>query len=378
MKIGIITEFSKSTTNYGNILQTYALNHYLRSAYPTFTVQTVLFNPCKPFGWISISLIKRFISSILKTFRRLIKQKKISEVHSIFFKDFAKDNISFSTQVSSEKELTQIKYDILIVGSDVVWSQVDGYINTVKFLTFKGSRDSIKISYAASFGRNHIPDCNKKIISKSLSKFKGISVREKSSIALLKEIGIQNAVHVADPTLLLTIDAWNTIEQNPYINGIQSGQYILLYRISPADWHKTAVKKIQDQFNKKILDLQETKSVDSENEEVITPQKWLWLIHNSGAVITDSFHCMIFSSIFHKPFFVIEREYKSDINNRMIDFLEFVKHQHLFISRDLVEPNPSQYKWDYKTIEKQTNELVIKSKLFFFFLIPDELKTQIK
>lgn len=41
MKVGIISEYSKNTLNFGNILQTYALNYFIRSAKPSVDVETL-------------------------------------------------------------------------------------------------------------------------------------------------------------------------------------------------------------------------------------------------------------------------------------------------------------------------------------------------
>ena len=41
MKLGIITNYNRKTVNFGNILQTYALNFYLRTTYANYDVETV-------------------------------------------------------------------------------------------------------------------------------------------------------------------------------------------------------------------------------------------------------------------------------------------------------------------------------------------------
>ncbi len=41
-KIAIITELSLNSTNYGNNIQAYALNKYLRTYYKDYLVETIL------------------------------------------------------------------------------------------------------------------------------------------------------------------------------------------------------------------------------------------------------------------------------------------------------------------------------------------------
>lgn len=47
MKIGIISEFKINTVNYGNNLQAYALNKYLRNAFPDYVIETIFFKDDK-------------------------------------------------------------------------------------------------------------------------------------------------------------------------------------------------------------------------------------------------------------------------------------------------------------------------------------------
>ena len=45
-------------------------------------------------------------------------------------------------------------------------------------------------------------------VKQLLSSFRFITVRENSAVEALKEIGIDNSIHILDPTLLLTKKDW--------------------------------------------------------------------------------------------------------------------------------------------------------------------------
>ena len=49
-------------------------------------------------------------------------------------------------------------------------------------------------------------------------------------------------------------------------------------------------------------------NIENENFFCTSPDEFLWLIYNSKAVLTDSFHATVFSLLFHKPFCVFERQ----------------------------------------------------------------------
>ena len=55
-----------------------------------------------------------------------------------------------------------------------------------------------------------------------------------------------------------------------------------------------------------------------------SPEEWIFLINNAEYIFTDSFHGIIFSTIFEKKFIALKREYTEDINNRLIDYLDTI------------------------------------------------------
>ena len=75
----------------------------------------------------------------------------------------------------------------------------------MKLLSFVENRDSLRISYAASFGVNYwmFDENQTEKFTKLLSRFNAVSVREDSAVDLC-QIHLQRvAEHVLDPTMLL-------------------------------------------------------------------------------------------------------------------------------------------------------------------------------
>lgn len=66
-----------------------------------------------------------------------------------------------------------------------------------------------RIAYAASFGTDDLNEYSKmdmKIASESIKLFDAVSVREKSGVRLCRDYFKMDAVHVLDPTMLLSKD----------------------------------------------------------------------------------------------------------------------------------------------------------------------------
>ncbi len=381
MNIGIITHYQPETGNVGSVLQAFALNRYLRDTYPQHYTETVLLESDYRIGKVktsyTIALIRKILSKVKRQPKTVFSQ--YTERRQEKVRDFAKENIVFSPLITEEKQLESGKYDYLVVGSDVVWSQIRNNYNRVKFLAFKGSERAVKFSYAASFGRNYIPFENRPSIRRALKRFKGISVREKSAIQLLESIGIDNAVHVADPTLLIEPDTWRSMACMPTESDDfgrepqwRSSGYVLVFLLNETPWQKSLVKNMKEELDKELVFISngyETvkSTIDPDIYDLsftdISPKEWIWLIDHADLVITDSFHCCAFTTMLKKRFVVLEREFTYDINVRILDYLSSIGCQDKFVHKtDHLEINLQTLTWDYDMINEKMSDLIHFSK----------------
>ena len=354
-KIAIISELNLDNVNYGNRLQAYALNKYVNDNYENFVTETLLANKITKKKRTKITF-----DLIIKLKNRLFRKKdKINYIYDFsqrlkLFNEFTDKNIILNKKIN-KKNLFKADYDIFIVGSDVVWAQANGVINKTKFLDFKTAKKFKRIAYAASFGKNYIPKENVKYIHMMLTK---------SSINLLNNIGINNVSHTCDPTLLLPQKFWNNICKDISIKD----KYIFVYLLGKDKKQREEIENIANDLNLKIVTIPHANGcyneVDNNFGDYIfdaSPQEWLNLIKNSEYVITDSFHGIIFSTIFEKRFIALKREYTEDINVRLIDYLDTIESNDKYISI----PNTDYLKkleWDYKKINKKLNNFINNSK----------------
>ena len=375
-KIAIISELSNKTMNYGNRLQTYALNKYLSSNDFADEVHSLILNfENRKYILVEklIYELKMLIKRILG-FLRIIKSKKVSlsrENETSMFEKRLSNSQRFTRRITTKEidsleQMQNENYDTVVVGSDIVWKQERVAVDRMRFLDFELKNPFKKISYAASFGGVLIPKNSKKYIKKYLDDFQAISVREKVSVGLLEGIGMENAVHVCDPTLLLTKEEWSAVAEP--VKGIQE-KYIFVYLLGKDIEHRNSIEKLASKNSLKVVTIPHANDnyddVDDNfgdyREMDASPENWIWLIKNAEYVITDSFHATVFSVIFSKKFLVAKRYWIQDINVRMTDFLETIGEQDKFVDISSVE-SLDDFAWNYEKIFSITEEFIVNSK----------------
>lgn len=186
------------------------------------------------------------------------------------------------------------KADYTIVGSDQVWnSDITTSLKASYFLDFV--KEGQKLSYASSFGKSDWTEDENytNYIKKQLDEFKAISIREVSGLQICKNVFGINAIQVIDPTLM----------HSNYDELIKSNKPI--HEIFPFLLAKT-------NNNKKICELVSHElGIPLYSRNRIrnyfgrSPKEWLRRMKNSSYIITDSFHGLAFSIIFHKQFLVV-------------------------------------------------------------------------
>lgn len=307
MRIGIIT--LPLYTNYGGLLQAYALQTVLKEMGHkpvTFTQEPHL--PANrlllPLKWIKRGLFNCIGKKKSPIFLERVFRKTYPIV-SQYTQPFIDQNIN-TRKVSSFRELKEQDFDALVVGSDQIWRPM--YYPHIEnaFLQFAEHWKVKKISYAASFGTDCWEYTPKQTLRcRSLIRmFDKVSVREVSGIQLCKEHLNQDAVCVLDPTLLLTAQDYMPLFLKQSVP--QSPGNLLVYILDDsADKQKVidlckAKAYTPFRVNSKVDDL------SSPLEERIQPavEKWLRGFFDAEMVITDSFHACVFAILFNKPFLV--------------------------------------------------------------------------
>lgn len=344
-KVGIIT-FCSSKDNYGQILQCYALQQYLRkNGYGPFLIRyekTSLQTERK-------SLISRLISYICKfpTYYNLFKQQrreklyvKCSRNEERRFDDFVKNHIVCSERSYSGEDLLKEPplADAYICGSDQIWGGDYAY-----YLNF-APNDSKKIAYAASFGgRTSFTDEYTKEMRRLLHRFDFVGVREISGVETCVGLGV-DAVHVADPTLLLKKEDYDLIRTSKE----RRRKYIFIYLLgNPTDLELCNVYDFAKRKQLDVIYVASQGQYDKYEKEYPTIGEWIDYIANAELVITNSFHGTVFSLIYSTPFITVplSKGYER-MNTRVFDLLSRAGLSDQIFSGNINEMNCSDVSFD--------------------------------
>ena len=205
MKIAILT--LQLYTNYGGILQAYALQKILeRMGHEVTHLQAknsrLLHNPViMPLVWGKRLYRKYFQGdSQLPVFENPYKWARKNTDR------FISENLNCRFLTPEEwNEGLACEYDAFVVGSDQVWRPIYSPDVTRFFTAFLGHSDICRIAYAASFGVdvNEFSDEQIACGREYLKLFSAISVREESGIRMCKELFDVQSCQVLDPTMLL-------------------------------------------------------------------------------------------------------------------------------------------------------------------------------
>lgn len=331
MKIGIITQ--PLHTNYGGLLQNYALQQALkRLGHEPVTLDQG--NTSTPQWRIIASCIKTFLLKLIgrggnrQYLFQIDDQKKafIRQHTNRFIDKYIVRTEAFLYAEEFRSYTVNHQLDALVVGSDQVWRPIYNQNVLCSFLDFAKGLSLKRLAYAASFGVDYW-EFNQQQTEQAkelIRDFDAVSVREHTGIDLCRKYLDCNAVHVLDPTMLLDKEDYIRLveeENEPVSKGD-----LFAYILDETDEKKYIIKKVALE-----LDLQPFTSMPKHRTDVFPPvTQWLRAFMDAKFVVCDSFHGAVFSIIFNKPFLIIGNKERGmtrfnslldtfDLRNRMID-----------------------------------------------------------
>lgn len=226
-------------------------------------------------------------------------------------------------------------YDIYVTGSDQLWNprHCNG---DAAFMLFFAPDNALKISYATSIGADAIPDELKKVYGKLLSRYGHISVREKSGVAIVRELTGRDAELVLDPTLLLDIGEWNSVAVP---ERIVKKKYILCYFLNYTfnafPYVDDLAKDIQRQTGYEIVRVSRPPHTLTLNKTTYkvgaSPEEFLALVRDAEIVLTTSFHGTAFAVNYGKPVFSIVQD-RDATDSRQISLMQSLGLERLVLT----------------------------------------------
>ena len=327
MRIGITTLHNY---NFGSALQCYATQEYLKGMGGESEVIDIAGNidptmgkACTLLNMASLCLkYPRSVKAIMKLYMSQrgsalsLTTKSLSKLHRF-------NNVELKRGVYTKKDIEQraesAEFNYFFTGSDQVWNgaRVDDYYKF--FLRFAPKEK--RVAWAASFGGKGIAEYNLKRYKRYIEEFEYISVREKSGVDIVNGLTGKTAACLTDPVMLLEAEEWRKkLPKRP-----KEERYILAFFIdSPSEKAVENVLKAQKETGLNIVSFGYRHPVFADTvHQDGGPFDFLAAIDGAEHIFTDSFHAMVFSTLFHKSFYIYERMYVHNQNQstRVTDLL---------------------------------------------------------
>lgn len=318
MKIGILT--LPLETNYGGILQNYALQQVLRHlGHDTVTID---WHNCRRYS----SLIHNLVGWGNRVFRYYIRGDKVSVLWNPFINESQLSVIAKHTRSFVDKNIIHTRsvkkfqlndidreysFDAYFVGSDQVW--VNSY-SLQSFLNFVNRPNVVKVAYAASSNEKSWlknPELVRECVLLSNS-FNGLSARETNLSKNAQDVLNRKVWDVLDPTMLLSVSDYRSLYSNSSIIQIDQTEQTMFSYILDETVRKNAIENLLAEslklnIVKNMPELAFIKKRKMDLQKYIFPpvEDWLQKFDKSSFVITDSFHGTVFSILYNKQFIAI-------------------------------------------------------------------------
>lgn len=310
MKVGIIT--LPLHTNYGGILQAYALQTILqRQGHSVVIYNTPNRFPKTKWSQIPKRIIKKILGRDIVIFREIREKQEAPIVYESVWK-FRKNYLN-EFVVDNLRDIKEKDVDVLVVGSDQIWRPI--YFKTMwrtgienAYLSFTNKWNVKRYAYAASLGVDtwEMSKEETACVLKNKVYFDGISVREESAINLIKQHLQIEAQHVLDPTMLLNESDYLRLFSS--LQSDYSSNTLLTYILDENEEKKILTKRISSEKGLSIVSANQSfVSPNAPLEERVLPsvESWLQKFYQAKMIVTDSFHACVFSILFSKPFIAI-------------------------------------------------------------------------
>lgn len=293
--IGILT--FHNANNYGAALQAYALQKFLKKTYGEDEVAVIDYKCAGVKKQNSLVAYVKSQGAVRGIIHYLAAHNRIKKIN-----EFCRQNMTLSTHITDKSELSEAvrQFSYIVSGSDQIWNRnwtggEDTYLQDFHDEHHK------KISYAASFGLQQLPEEWKDDYCTLLGHFSSISVREESGNTIVNSLlGKQCEVHL-DPTLLLKKSSWDELAAAKK----NHKKYILVYMVPYQKSVYEKAKELADSTGSELYVIcKSLKHIFSSYRGNLTVNEVLAMFRDASYVFTNSFHGTAFSVIYQKNFFV--------------------------------------------------------------------------
>ena len=320
--------------NYGQVLQAYALQHYLRDNYAHQYDIKVIYGVPVTFSKRRY-LLHRIVGNTvyhlwqngkyaLRAYRKKLLGKKTRKTDRAFaikqrdFNTFKRKHIALDQDFLRHYSLctkncySELEADVYITGSDQLWNEwntvpqetLQGYeYSWLPYYTLEFAKSSaVKISYAASIGRREFKSSAQvAYFKKALQGFRAISLREQAGVEMLLSIGVES-VCVPDPTMLLTREQWESLVGSSKLNLPENlKESIFIYGYGDDEFGGYELPLLLRPYGNIVA---VTLTYHPTAKYNPTLEEWIVCIRDAKLVVCRSFHGACFAIMMNTPFFL--------------------------------------------------------------------------
>lgn len=320
-KIGVVSyNIHCNFTNYGSALQSYALCKVIKKlGYQPFLINYLPdclkdANPLNPYKKLwdkdkrTKNLIKKSLPYIKTNYDKFLR--------------FYKTKFNLTKKFTPKNfYLTKELVDSYVCGSDTIFNIKQFGFEDGYYANYDCMRHN-SISYAPSFGDCSFNSNEEKQLRSLLLNFNAISLRETKHVKRVERLTKKKCYKVFDPTLLLRKRDYDELISNEKKFEFN---YLLIYSRRFNKTMNDFAEKVAKEKKLKIIEI----SLNIENLKKghilkydAGIEEFLNLIKNAKYVVTNSYHCMIFSILYKKQFNIFLRE---QCNSKITDLLRLFK-----------------------------------------------------
>ena len=314
MNIGIIgLNVNNMELNYGTILHTWAFKEFLISENycSSDEIEIINYFPQHSQGRICKYPFKYYLTNrqYSQGLKYVLFRKPYADRYDLF-EDFKQRHFKISKPYDLQTlESEALRYDIIIVEADTVWAKLGGRYDPAFFLALKSMQNSKRIAYAPDVGPKKPSD---KDISEMTALMKGIdyiSGRGQHSTDVIRKCTNLQVANVIDPTLLISLDHYNTICGRRMIDE----RYVFVYLVGDnRDMYQEA-KKYARKHGIRIMVMTSRITKRSFFSHIgrnyaLGVEDFISAIRYSECVFTNSFHGICLSIVYKKNFYAYSRE----------------------------------------------------------------------
>ena len=342
-------------TNYGSALQTWALHQAMKQigSSPILVdyCPDILADkdPLNPFGnmWDKDDESRRMVELTMPAIR-----DNYEKFDRFYHEQFARTKRAY-TSANFQSVLDEV--DTFVCGSDTIFCPDEFGFDDGYYANYPCMRGN-SVAYAPSFGDPHFSEEDYVKLNERLQNFKALGLREQMMVPYVREHVSVPVEKVVDPTLLLTQDDYDTIASGRIVDE----PYLLLYARRYNPRMEAYAEKLAAEKGWKIVDIS-LRATNAEKGHLMFyeagVEEFLSLVKHAEYIITNSFHGMIMSVQYRRPFVIFSRE---QCDTKITELLELFG----LSDRMLINGSEQFEPIDYNAVHKQIAEARVKAQDF--------------